>query len=64
MVVVAPGPHKDPTWASCCKEAAELLRELRPKCYFKADDGKSRSRGDVNGLHFGISIGNGQKVRT
>ncbi|KAK7016417.1 hypothetical protein VNI00_018899 [Paramarasmius palmivorus] len=31
MALVVPGPHADPTWKATCKEAADLLRELRPK---------------------------------
>jgi hypothetical protein len=65
MVVITPGPHGDETWASCCKEAAEVVKAARPKCRFQApNDKKSRARGDISNLHFGISIGNGQKVRT
>ncbi|KAK7049201.1 hypothetical protein VNI00_005802 [Paramarasmius palmivorus] len=62
IVIIAPGPHGDPTWGTCCKEAAEVLRSLRPRCRFRPhNNGKSRSRGDISALHYGISVGNGQK---
>ncbi|KAK7028211.1 hypothetical protein VNI00_014901 [Paramarasmius palmivorus] len=62
MAIVVPGPHKDPTWAVTCKEAADLLRQLRPQCRFRPPDySKTRTRGDVSALHFGISMGNGQQ---
>ncbi|KAK7016423.1 hypothetical protein VNI00_018905 [Paramarasmius palmivorus] len=62
MVVMTPGPIGDNSWRATCKEAAEVIRNLRPKCHFRPhDNSKGRSRGDVNALHFGISVGNGQK---
>ncbi|KAK7047521.1 hypothetical protein VNI00_006287 [Paramarasmius palmivorus] len=62
MVVMTPGPIGDNSWTATCKEAADVIRTLRPKCRFKPHDNKKgRSRGDVNALHFGISIGNGQQ---
>ncbi|KAK7024289.1 hypothetical protein VNI00_016413 [Paramarasmius palmivorus] len=62
MVIIAPGPKGDPTWTSACEEAADVLRKVRPRCRFRAHDNKKgRSRGDINALNFGISVGNGQK---
>ncbi|KAL0563861.1 hypothetical protein V5O48_018202, partial [Marasmius crinis-equi] len=55
-VVIAPGP-KDKKWSGKMEEAASVLKELSPECNFCGEEGRC---GAINGINFGISMGNGQ----